>query len=98
MSKRDKHFEKVQEYKDRFRLMSLESLRERANSPSLFKEAAIALRELIAERESAASHQERSTCCLFTWNYWYKCRDTYFSCKSRWRCSKYGPGNANQLL
>ena len=58
MSKRDKHFEKVQEYKDRFRQMSLESLRERANSPSLFKEAAIALRELIAERESADSHQE----------------------------------------
>lgn len=58
MSKRDKHLAKVQEYKDRFRRMSLESLRERANSPSLFKEAAIALRELIAERESAESHQE----------------------------------------
>ena len=58
MSKREKHFEKVQGYKDRFRPMSLESLRERANSPSLFKEAAIALRELIAERELAGSHQE----------------------------------------
>ncbi|WP_426079296.1 hypothetical protein [Janthinobacterium sp. PSPC3-1] len=58
MSKRDKHFEKVREYKDRFHPMSLEFLREKLNSPSLYKEAAIALRELIAERESTAFRQK----------------------------------------
>lgn len=58
MSKQDKHFQQVQEYKDRFRPTSLASLRERANSPSLFKEAAFALRELIAEREPVVFHQD----------------------------------------
>ncbi len=59
MGKRHRHFEKVAEYKERFRQLSTEMIRTRLNNfgTSLYKEAAIALRELLEERsqESDAS-------------------------------------------
>ena len=51
MGKREKHFEKVAEYKARFENLPTEKLRERLSFGKLIKEAAIAYRELIEERE-----------------------------------------------
>ncbi len=52
MKKTSKHFAKVDEYRDRFRKQSTAQLIERQNSGyRLIKEAAIALREVLAERE-----------------------------------------------
>jgi hypothetical protein len=51
MSKQEQYFRKVAEYKERFRKLSTEILRGRLGSNFLYKEAAIAIRELIEERE-----------------------------------------------
>ncbi len=52
MKKRQTHFEKVSEYSDRFKNLSLEQLRKKQNTGyHLIKEAAIAVRELIEEKE-----------------------------------------------
>jgi hypothetical protein len=50
MRKRDHHFLKVQEYKERFSKQPTESLVMRLNNHRLIKEAAIAAREVLAER------------------------------------------------
>jgi hypothetical protein len=50
MSKRDQHFAKVQEYKERFSKQSSEALALRLSSHRLIKEAAIAAREVLEER------------------------------------------------
>ena len=50
--KRRRLFDKVKEYKDRFRLESSDALKKRAATGSLYKEAAIAIREILAEREN----------------------------------------------
>jgi len=52
MGKREKHFEKVAEYKARFQSSSTEEIRRRLSFGSLIKEARIALREIFQERES----------------------------------------------
>ncbi len=46
-----KHFEEVAEYKARFQNPPTEEVRKRLNFGSLIKEAAIALREILEERE-----------------------------------------------
>ncbi|MEO6807765.1 MAG: hypothetical protein ABI353_01450 [Isosphaeraceae bacterium] len=61
MGKRERHFEKVAEYKQRFRRLSTDTIRYRITNfdATLYKEAAIALRELLEEREQdqeAADH------------------------------------------
>ncbi len=52
MGKREKHFEKVAEYKARFQSSSTEEIRRRLSFGSLIKEARIALREILQEHES----------------------------------------------
>ncbi|MDX2244531.1 MAG: hypothetical protein NW224_27975 [Leptolyngbyaceae cyanobacterium bins.302] len=51
MSKQEQYFRKIAEYKERFRNLSTATLRGRLNSSSLYEESAIAIRELIEERE-----------------------------------------------
>jgi predicted DNA-binding protein len=51
MSKQDQYFRKIAEYKERLRNLSTETLKGRLGSSFLYKEAAIAIRELIEERE-----------------------------------------------
>lgn len=53
MGKREQDFQKIAEYKARFQSLSTEVIRLRLSSHSLYKEAAIALRELLEERELA---------------------------------------------
>ncbi len=57
MGKRERHFERVTEYKERFRRLSTELIRYRLTNfgTALYKEAAIALRELLEERGAEAS-------------------------------------------
>ena len=57
MGKRERHFERIAEFKDRFRPLSTETIRRRLNVGMLQKEAAVALRELLEERESGARAQ-----------------------------------------
>jgi hypothetical protein len=57
MTKRD-HFERIAEFKERFRSLPTAKLIERMTGGALYKEAAIALRELIKERSDSA---ERAT-------------------------------------
>lgn len=52
MKKKDQYFFKISEYKERLKDLSLEQLRTRQSTGYLYKEAAIALRELIEEKES----------------------------------------------
>jgi len=52
MGKRDRHFERIEEYKERFRNYPIEKLEERLALGNLFKEAAIAYRELIEEKKA----------------------------------------------
>lgn len=52
--KRQRHFQKVEEYKERFRKESSEVLRKRTTMVPLIKEAAIAIREILEERQRAA--------------------------------------------
>ncbi len=51
MGKRDKYFEKIAEYKERFQNLPTQKLHDRLTSGKLIREAAIALRELIDERK-----------------------------------------------
>lgn len=60
MGKREKHFEKVAEYKARFENLPTEKLRERLSFGKLIKEAAIAYRELIEERDLLDESKEKS--------------------------------------
>lgn len=50
MGKRKWHFERIAEFKERFRDLSTEQIQQRLNTGMLQKEAAIALRELLEER------------------------------------------------
>ena len=54
MGKRERHFERVAECKEKFRSLSTVMIQYRLNhfGTALFKEAAIALRELLEEREA----------------------------------------------
>ncbi len=53
MRKREHYFQKVEEYKQRFRSLSTEAIKYRLNEFGgvLYKEARIALRQLLEERE-----------------------------------------------
>ena len=53
MGKRERHFERVARYREQFRRLSTEVIRYRLINfgTALHKEAAIALRELLEERE-----------------------------------------------
>jgi hypothetical protein len=53
--KRERHFDKVAEYKQRFSTLSTTEIRSRLNFGALAKEAGIALRELLQAREIGAS-------------------------------------------
>jgi hypothetical protein len=55
LPKRERHFDKVTEFKKRFSTLSTDKLRSRLNFGALAKEAAIALRELLRAREIGAS-------------------------------------------
>ena len=55
MTKQQKYFEKVAEYKERFRTLPTETIRLRLASVPLIKEAAIALREVLEDREGEGS-------------------------------------------
>lgn len=55
MPKRERHFDRVAEFKQRFSTLSTDELRSRLNFGALAKEAAIALRELLQAREIGAS-------------------------------------------
>ena len=57
LSKRERHFERVAEFKDRFRPLPTETIRRRLNIGILQTEAAIALRELLEERDPGALPQ-----------------------------------------
>ena len=50
MSKRQEQLRRIEEYKERFRKLTTEQLESRLSSGSLYKEAAIAYREVLAER------------------------------------------------
>jgi len=52
VGKRDRSFERVSEFKERFRSLPTDVIRARLDTGMLQKEAAIALRELLEERES----------------------------------------------
>lgn len=54
MNKQERYFQKIAEYKERFRHFSTEKIRHRLLNGYLYKEAAIALRELLEEREQRA--------------------------------------------
>jgi RNAse (barnase) inhibitor barstar len=55
MKKKELHFSRISEYKERFRNQPLEQLHKRLTSGYLDKEAAIAMRELIEEKEKPPS-------------------------------------------
>ncbi len=52
MSKRDRHFQRIEEYKERFRSLSTEKIKYRLTDfeTALYPEARIALRQLLKER------------------------------------------------
>lgn len=51
MEKRKKHFEKIEKVKERLKNVPTETLRLRLSGGYLLKEGAIAVREVITERE-----------------------------------------------
>jgi hypothetical protein len=51
VGKRQRHFDRIAEFKERFRALPTTTLQRRLNAGMLVKEAAIALRELLKERE-----------------------------------------------
>ena len=57
-TKKDRRFAQIAEFKERFRDLPLDKLRERL-SLCLVKEAAIAVRELIDEKEAQAACKEQ---------------------------------------
>lgn len=58
MGKRDKYFEKISEYKARFEKLPTEKIREMLSHGKLIKEAAIAYREILDERELLEKNEE----------------------------------------
>lgn len=54
MSKRARHFQEIAVFRQRFRNLSTEKLRERLHSGVLLKEAAIAIREILEKRKENA--------------------------------------------
>jgi hypothetical protein len=60
MTKQEQYFRKIAEYKERFRKLPTKTLSGRLGSGFLFKEAVIAIRELMEEREQQLM-QESST-------------------------------------
>ena len=54
-SKKDRHFERVERYKERYRQWDSEKLRTLATKGPLIKEAAIALQEVLQERDGESS-------------------------------------------
>jgi hypothetical protein len=61
MNKQAQYFAKVAEYKERFRQLPTAVLRARLAGGSLYKEAQVALREVIAEREAAGESERESS-------------------------------------
>ena len=55
MTKQQAYFEKVAEFRERFRLIATEDLRTHLARGPLVKEAAVAIREILAERDRAAA-------------------------------------------
>lgn len=53
MSKRERHFQKIAETKERLRQVSTDKLVERYNTGYLTKKGAIAIREVLEERGEA---------------------------------------------
>jgi hypothetical protein len=51
MSKRQHYFDRIAEFKHRFANLPTEKLKERITTGSLYKEAAIAIREILQERD-----------------------------------------------
>jgi hypothetical protein len=60
MDKREQHFLRVQDYKERFSKLPNETLIRRLNNHRLIKEAAIAAREILEERKESALPQEQN--------------------------------------
>lgn len=48
--KQVRYFEKIADYKERFRQLTTEAIQLRLTEPTLYKEARIALREVLEER------------------------------------------------
>jgi hypothetical protein len=63
MSKQEQYFRKIAEYKERFRKLPTETLKGRLGSGFLYKEAAIAIQELMEEKEQQLL-EETSTECI----------------------------------
>jgi len=53
MNKNQRYFIKVKEYKDRFNKLPTEKLIKRLNDGCLIKEASVAFREILKERENS---------------------------------------------
>jgi hypothetical protein len=58
MKKQERYFQKIAEYKKRFRHFSTEKIKSRLLNDYLYKEAAIALRELLEERQQSLCEQK----------------------------------------
>lgn len=56
MRKQDQHSARIYDYADRFRKVSTEILEKRLQSGFIYKEAAIAIRIVLAENERAPEH------------------------------------------
>ena len=52
MGKKQRRFETIAKYKERFSDLTIEKLKQRLSNGSLYKEAAIAIRELLEEKSS----------------------------------------------
>jgi len=50
MKKRDRYFQRIEEYKERFQELPTEIIRKRLSFGNLYKEASIAYREVLEER------------------------------------------------
>ena len=57
VTKRNHHFQRIAEFKERFMNLPTATLVERANSGVLQKEAAIAIRELLEERRNSSEQR-----------------------------------------
>ncbi len=55
MGKRERRFERIAEFRERFRKLLTDTIRRRLNTGLLQPEAAIALREVLEEREQDLS-------------------------------------------
>ena len=60
MSKRAADLERIREYKERFRSMSLDHLQRRLATGALYKEAAVAIRQLIEEKQKVADRGSKT--------------------------------------